>query len=297
VPELPEVETVARGLRRCLTGERVERVHVLRADSIAHPGPRAFAGALAGRRFEGVDRRGKYLLFHLDGGAGMGAHLRMSGRLLYVKKGSRQGEHLRVRISLEGGHELRFEDMRVFGRLWYVEPGERFEDVISGLNALGVEPLPDLTAAHLARGFAGRTQAVKAALLDQSVVAGLGNIYADEALFLSGLHPERSIAGLRADELETLAVRIKEVLAQAIELGGTTLRDYTNADGVNGNYQHESWVYGRTGSPCRVCGRSVERVRLAGRSAHFCASCQPVSARGRGGKPGKRTRARTGGAN
>ena len=279
MPELPEVETVRRGLLADLPGDAIVAVKVLRRESIGHPGPRQFCSGLTGHRFEDISRRGKYLLFHLDGNAGMAAHLRMSGRLILTEPGGKAAPHLRVRISLASGRQLHFEDMRVFGRLWYVPAGCRFEDVVPGLADLGVEPLVDMTAAHLADGFAGRTQAVKSALLDQSLVAGIGNIYADESLFLAGISPLRSIKTLKRAELQRLVSAIREILSTAIELGGSTVRDYTNSRGVNGNYQEESWVYGRENEPCRRCKTPVVRIRLAGRSAHFCPHCQPESQR------------------
>ena len=279
VPELPEVETVRRGLLDDLPGDSVVDVKVLRKESIGHPGPRQFCSGLTGHSFEDISRRGKYLLFQLDRGAGLAVHLRMSGRLILAESGRASAPHLRVRISLASGRQLQFEDMRVFGRLWYVPAGTRFEDVVPGLAELGVEPLADMTAAHLARGFARRTQAVKPALLDQGVVAGIGNIYADESLFLAGVSPLRSVKTLKPVELERLVCAIREVLSTAIELGGSTVRDYTNSRGVNGNYQEESWVYGREGEPCRRCTTPVVRIRLAGRSAHFCPRCQSESRR------------------
>ncbi len=254
-------------------------VQVLRRESIGHPGPRQFCTGLTGHRFEDISRRGKYLLFHLDRGAGLAVHLRMSGRLILAEALKTPASHLRVRISLASGRELQFEDMRVFGRLWYVPAGKEFGEIVPGLAELGVEPLTDLTAAHLAEGFARRTQAIKSALLDQHVVAGIGNIYADECLFLAALHPLRSAKTLKRAELEKLVLAIRAVLTTAIELGGSTVRDYTDSRGVNGSYQEESWVYGREGEPCRRCASAVVKVRLAGRSAHFCPRCQSGSKR------------------
>lgn len=275
MPELPEVETVARGLNVHLRGETIKSVEVLRDDSIAYPSPDQFRRHLKGLRFDKVFRRGKYILCLLEGGAGLAAHLRMSGRLI-ISRTTNQSSFLRVRMKLMSGRELRFEDMRVFGRLWFVPRGKSFEEVIPALSELGVEPLEDMDSAYLKRAFQKKMQPIKSALLDQRLIAGIGNIYADEALFRAGVHPLTPAGKLNAKQLETLCRLIKETLSRAIELGGSTLRDYTDSMGVNGNYQNDAWVYGRKGDKCRICANTVERVKIAGRSSHFCPSCQPL---------------------
>jgi formamidopyrimidine-DNA glycosylase len=275
MPELPEVETVRRGLEQNLAGDAIVGVEVLREASIAYPDIESFARELAGHKFGKVLRRGKYLLLKLDGGTGLACHLRMSGRLL-VRNGKHEPSFLRVRILLASGRELHFEDMRVFGRLWFKPKGKSFEDIIPSLTALGVEPLTDLSGSYLVQAFSGKAQAVKTALLDQHIIAGVGNIYADESLFLSGLHPTLAAGSLSAAQLERLADNVVAVLEAAIKSGGSSLRDYTDANGVNGNYQRQAWVYGRKGEPCRQCGSAIERIKLNGRSSHFCAKCQPL---------------------
>lgn len=275
MPELPEVETVRRGLERQLPGQSVTSVEVLRTDSIAYPAPRKFAELLVGHKFQKLVRRGKYLLIQLDENAGLAVHLRMSGRLLLVDRKVKAGPHLRVRIGISDGRELRFEDMRVFGRLWYVPAGCPFDEVVSGLKELGLEPLEMLSAGHLKEAFANRTQAIKSSLLDQTVIAGIGNIYADESLFEAGINPLRSARDLSLNELDRLTEKIKIVLQRAIDLGGSSIKDYTDSSGVNGSYQHSSLVYGRAGQPCRVCSTAIERIRLVGRSTHYCKQCQP----------------------
>lgn len=275
MPELPEVETVRRGLAIQLPGDKIVGVEVLRPDSIAHPSAREFSRLLPGHKFEELSRRGKYLLLYLDKGAGLACHLRMSGRLLLVERKRSADRHLRVRIKLESGRELHFEDMRVFGRLWYVPPSKTFEEVVSGLRELGVEPLENLSASHLQEAFKNRNQAIKSSLLDQTVIAGIGNIYADESLFEAGINPLRSARDLALDELQALTEKIRIVLGRAIEAGGSSIKDYTDSAGVNGSYQDESLVYGRVGQPCRRCATAIERVRLIGRSTHFCRQCQP----------------------
>lgn len=277
MPELPEVETVRRGLQKQLPGRTILSVKVLRPDSVGHPTPSAFARQVVGHRILSVERRGKYLLIHLDRGAGLSVHLRMSGRLIVVpEKKSKPGTHVRITLTIDGGKELWFEDMRVFGRMWYVPPGKAFEDIVSGLADLGIEPLNgDLDGKFLERVFANRKQPIKSALLDQTVIAGIGNIYADESLHLSLIRPNKPARSLTMKQYETLAKNIRLVLSQAIKLGGSSVRNYVDADGVNGNYQHTAYVYGREGEPCLTCKKdTIARIKLSGRSSHFCPRCQ-----------------------
>ncbi|HEY9776474.1 MAG TPA: bifunctional DNA-formamidopyrimidine glycosylase/DNA-(apurinic or apyrimidinic site) lyase [Planktothrix sp.] len=276
MPELPEVETVCRGLQKLIIGDTICDAKVLRSDSIGYPDPAKFASKIRGHKIERVYRRGKYILIDLDRAAGMAVHLRMSGRLMVVDKKAPPERFLRVRMSLASGRDLRFEDMRVFGRIWYVPPGKTFEQIIPSLAELGAEPLEKLTGKSLGEVLRGKKQPIKSALMDQRVLAGIGNIYADEALFGSRIHPLRQAGDLRDHELDELAKVIRSVLESAIERRGTTLRDYVDADGVNGNYQHSAWVYGREGEPCRVCGLQIERTKIGGRSSHFCVECQPA---------------------
>jgi formamidopyrimidine-DNA glycosylase len=280
MPELPEVETVRRGLEPKLRGRRVTKVTVLRPASIGHPTPNDFVKSLQGREFGDIERRGKYLLFKLDKGAQLGAHLRMSGRLLVFKPGQKQTvreEHVRVRIELDNGHVFVFEDMRVFGRLWFIPAKTPAEKIVTGLADLGVEPLSDeFDADYLQSVLKTKSQPIKGALLDQTLIAGIGNIYADESLHLAGINPQRPAKELKRAQIEALVARVKEVLARAIEKRGSTLRNYTDSDGVNGNYQSTAYVYGREGSGCHQCSTAIVRVKLSGRSAHFCPKCQPA---------------------
>jgi formamidopyrimidine-DNA glycosylase len=276
VPELPEVETVCRGLQRLVVGDTISDAKVLRSDSIAYPAPEQFVRSVRNHKIEKVWRRGKYILIDLDGGAGLAVHLRMSGRLMVVERKAPPERFLRVRMGLGSGRDLRFEDMRVFGRIWYVPKGKKFEDIIPTLQELGIEPLQDLDGKHLSRVLEGKKQAIKTALMDQRVIAGVGNIYADEALFRANIHPLRAAGSLQMKELNKLAEVVREVLENAIRARGTTLRDYRDSEGVNGNYQHSSLVYGRFGQPCKVCGREIERTKIGGRSSHFCTNCQPM---------------------
>ena len=284
MPELPEVETVARGLNGSICGERITAVEILRKESVAYPlAGKQFSRKLVGLVFENFFRRGKYILSTLSDGSTFIAHLRMSGRLVVKAPDVAEDKFLRVRICLASGRELHFEDMRVFGRLWHVPSNSSPEKVCTGLASLGKEPLSELTVAHLKACFKGKKQPVKSSLLDQRIVAGIGNIYADECLFLSEIHPQRSAGSLNDEDLERLLGNIKLVLTDAIAAGGSTLRDYTDSQGVNGNYQNLAWVYGRAKETCRNCPSIIERVKLAGRSSHFCPVCQPLK-RSRGVK-------------
>ena len=205
----------------------------------------------------------------------------MSGRLIVRDKNKssaegREPKFLRVVFYLKSGRELHFEDMRVFGRLWYKPRSVSWEKVIPTLAELGVEPLEkDMDGKHLAEKFANKSLPIKSALLDQRLIAGVGNIYADESLFLSKIHPLTPAKNLKGATLEKLSINIKQVLERSIASGGSTLRDYSDSDGVNGNYQHEAYVYGRTDKPCLTCGELIARLKIGGRSSHYCPHCQP----------------------
>jgi formamidopyrimidine-DNA glycosylase len=275
MPELPEVETVVGELRPHLVGRRILGADVLWHRTIAMPDPVTFAARLHGTQITGLGRRGKYLLFTLDSGDVLIIHLRMTGRLEIVPGDSpvRTGPHVRARFDLSGGESLVFTDARKFGRIWLAREPEEV------LGSLGPEPLDwQFDAARLAGQIRRRRVAIKALLLDQSVVAGIGNIYADEALFLAGIHPLRPGCSLTDGEIDRLRDAIRQVLQEAISQQGTTLRDYRPPYGLEGAYQHQLRVYQQTGRPCPRCGTTIERIRVTQRSTHFCPHCQPRSA-------------------
>ena len=230
-------------------------------------------------------RRGKYLLAELScpaesisanrAGGWLGVHLRMTGQLLWMSETEAVQKHCRVRLSFPNGQELRFVDQRTFGQIWWVPPGLSPEQIITGLTRLGPEPFsPEFSLAYLKRCLQGRQRPIKTALLDQVLVAGIGNIYADEALFLSGILPQTLSAHLTAAQIERLHGAVLKVLQDSIEARGTTFSDFRDVSGINGNYGGIAWVYDRKGQKCRVCESSIERTKLAGRSAHFCPTCQ-----------------------
>ena len=280
MPELPEVETVRRGLEQQVSGFVVARVEVLRARAIASPPlPKLFCSALEGCTVQQWLRRGKYLMASLvrDGqNAGhWGVHLRMTGQFLWMNAPAEPCRHTRVRIWNPQGQELRFVDMRSFGEMWWVPPGEPLESVMTGLRRLGPEPFSSaFSPQHLAAKLAGSHRPIKTALLDQALVAGVGNIYADESLFISRIPPHTPGSELKPAQLERLHQALVEVLQTSIGVGGTTFSDFRDLTGTNGNYGNAAWVYRRGGQPCRVCGTAIRRDKLSGRSSHWCPNCQ-----------------------
>lgn len=274
MPELPEVETVAADLRQVLVGRRFLSADIVWPRTLAAPDPASCSQRLAGRAVLDVGRRGKYLLIHLDSGETLVVHLRMTGRLAVVPPGDPElaSPHLRAAFALADGASLAFNDARKFGRIWLTA------DVAEVVGKLGPEPLGwTFTPEALAEKVGKRRTAIKALLLDQTVVAGVGNIYADEALFLAGIHPTRTGASLTGDEIRRLHATIRQVLAESIEQRGTMLRDYRTPYGDDGAYRERLRVYGRPGHPCPRCGAPIERIRVAQRSTHFCPRCQPAA--------------------
>jgi formamidopyrimidine-DNA glycosylase len=272
MPELPEVETIRRDLLPLLRGRAFTHVWVSPEAPrlVQAPTPADFARLLPGHRIEDISRRGKFLVFHLSGGLYLVVHLRMTGALLHRPSGAPPDRYVRAVLSLDDGSELRFSDLRKFGALWLVS------DVSPVLGRLGPEPLEGLTPSLL-RGVAARRRApIKSLLLDQRALAGLGNIYADEALFAAGLHPQRPASSLSDAEVERLHGAIARVLRAALEDRGASFSDYVDASGREGLHQFRVQVFRRTGQPCHVCGREIARVRVAGRSSHFCPVCQPL---------------------
>lgn len=285
MPELPEVETVRRGLEQQTLQRPIARIEVLRARVVASPPePDAFAAALVQCSVVAWRRRGKYLIAelhrHNEPAGHWGVHLRMTGQFLLVRQGSGTSalppcRHTRVRIWTDDGNELRFVDMRSFGQMWWVPPEHAIDSVITGLRKLGPEPFSDsFTAAHLQTALQGSQRPIKTALLDQKLVAGVGNIYADESLFAAGIRPDTPSGRLNLPQLSKLHAALVEVLQRSIGAGGTTFSDFRDLSGTNGNYGGVALVYRRSGQPCRRCGTPIRRDRLGGRSSHWCPGCQ-----------------------
>jgi len=275
MPELPEVETVRRGLAPYLEGRSLVRVDVRRAD-LRIPVPRDFAGRATNRRVERLWRRGKYLLMELDDGATIIAHLGMSGRLVLAGNGvNGQGRHDHVSFETEDGTHIVFNDPRRFGLITLAGPGDLENHPL--LAAMGPEPLdPAFDGAVISAALRTRSASIKAALLDQQVMAGIGNIYACEALFRAGISPRRKAKGVAGQRAERLVIALKQVLTEAIEAGGSSLRDHRRPDGGLGYFQHSFAVYGREGEPCPGCNcdrdetGGIRRMVQGGRSTFFC---------------------------
>ncbi len=274
MPELPEVETVRRSLSDKLTHKKIDKVEIF-SDKLLAAGDIPAYAALAGQEFTALGRRGKYLILELDNAARLVIHLRMTGKLLYHAAAEPRQKHDHARFAFADGSELVYNDVRAFGRFWLTdEPGLA---AIHGLATLGPEPLDaDFSAAYLTERLRLHPKAkIKAVLLDQTVVAGLGNIYADEVLFAAGVHPERPAAGITEAEAARLAAAMREILTEAIANRGTTFHDYVDGDNRRGDYQAMLRVFQKQGEPCPNCGQPIERVRVAGRSSCFCPRCQP----------------------
>lgn len=270
MPELPEVETTVRGLARFLDGETLARVSTRRAD-LRRPFPPDLVQVLTGARVTGLDRRAKYGLIHVDRGHTMVFHLGMSGR--WRIEPDEIGKHDHLVIETGAGHRLSLCDPRRFGSVDLVETA-RLADWPT-FAAMGPEPLSDgLTPSHLATALAGRIAAIKLMLLDQRVVAGLGNIYVCEALYRARIHPEKPAGQVSRTALARLVPAIRAVLAEAIAAGGSTLRDYAQPDGQLGYFAKAFDVYDRADQPCRSCSTPIKRLVQGGRSTWYCARCQ-----------------------
>jgi formamidopyrimidine-DNA glycosylase len=291
VPELPEVETVARGLNKQVTGEIVESVWIGSKKQPIKSSARLIAGTLEGKRIARVHRAGKHIVFDLEGStealpsngkrrangnpkrqrasqddqkAQWIVHLGMTGRLVVSEPSAEIAKHTHLIAQLASGRELRFIDPRMFGKL-SIHAG--------GFDPGGTEPL-EISEEKFLSLFRGRKTPIKSALLNQKLLRGVGNIYADESLFRAGIRPRRRASTITRQRLAKLHQAVAEVLREAIEQGGSSISDYVNSDGQEGFFQLRHRVYGREGEPCLVCGTAIHRVVLAGRSSHYCADCQ-----------------------
>lgn len=286
MPELPEVETIARGVHERISGDRITEAWFSSYPQPFKTPPSQQAAELAGRVILAVHRTGKHIVFELSGkgvpaagrmnGAGKSAapqaqwivHLGMTGRLLVTTPDNEVVNHTHSRLALASGRELRFIDPRRFGRLEFRNlPGT------SGFKAPGAEPL-SISGRSFAAIFRARRLPIKAALLNQSLLAGVGNIYADESLFHAGIRPRRRTNQITLAEYDRLRLALRKVLRHAIRLGGSSVSDYVDANGMRGFFQLEHCVYLRTGLPCRRCQTPIKRITLAGRGTHYCPSCQ-----------------------
>jgi formamidopyrimidine-DNA glycosylase len=280
MPELPEVEVVRAGLADHVIGRTITRVDVLHPRPVRRDprGPQGFAVALAGRRIEDVRRRGKYLWLPLDGGDALLGHLGMSGQLLVRPAEAPDDRHLRVRMVLTDGLDLRFADQRMFGGLSLSDGGAELPPEIVHIARDPLDPLFD--EAEFVRRVCRRTAGVKRLLLDQTLVSGIGNIYADEALWRARIHGDRPGDRLTGVQVRTLLQHAREVMTDALGEGGTSFDTlYVNVNGESGYFDRSLDAYGRAGQPCGRCGTPIRRVAFMNRSSYFCPRCQPVPRR------------------
>ncbi|WNQ09877.1 DNA-formamidopyrimidine glycosylase [Paenibacillus aurantius] len=273
MPELPEVETVVRTLNRLVVGKQIDDVRVLLNRIIQAPRePEQFSGALKGQTIHGIERRGKFIRFLLDDLV-LVSHLRMEGRYGVYQEDEPLEKHTHVIFHFTDGTELRYRDVRQFGTMHIFAAGEEWSQ--PPLHKLGLEPLDEsFTLKAFRERIAGRTTKIKPLLLNQEYVAGLGNIYVDEALFRSGIHPERTAESLTRKETERLHEAIVHTLREAVDAGGSSIKSYVNGQGEMGMFQQQLSAYGRKGIPCPQCGTLIEKTVLGGRGTHFCPRCQ-----------------------
>jgi formamidopyrimidine-DNA glycosylase len=272
MPELPEVESVVRSLVKHVTGDVIESAWFSEKPQTFKCSPQQIAAAIEGARIDLVHRQGKHIIIDLESGNGASAraqwivHLGMTGKMLVTRPEDEIEKHTHVIASLRSGREIRFIDPRRFGRTWVVTDEARFE-------AGGSEPL-DIAFDDFARLFRGRKTPIKSALLNQKLLRGVGNIYADESLFRAGIRPRRRASSITHNDLRRLHESVQQVLKDAIAAGGSSVSDYVNAEGSPGFFQVQHRVYDREGEPCVVCGTPIKRIVVAGRGTHYCPKCQ-----------------------
>ena len=292
MPELPEVETVRRGLEQKLNNFIIKKVEVCRDSTVAFPNEKdEFIEGLQNSLLNKWDRRGKYLIAQLKkfeskdirfpcgksskNNGSLIVHLRMTGYFKFIDGSTQPCKHTRIRLFDNKNNELRYIDVRSFGQMWWIKEGLSPNTIIKGLGSLGPEPFSkEFDATYLKKVIAKRTKSIKAVLLDQTIVAGIGNIYADESLYTAGISPFRKAKTIKKYELINLKESIVNVLKKSIGSGGTTFSDFRDLAGENGNFGLQTNVYRRTGKKCRKCENFIERQKIAGRSTHWCPNCQ-----------------------
>ena len=281
MPELPEVETVRKGLEKLLNNFYIERVEVLKERSIAgNGGSKYFINNIKNSYLGTWERRGKYLIgsLHTKDKNNKGflvVHLRMTGQFNLIDKQILPCNHTRVRFFEKRGKELRFIDVRNFGQMWFVPSSKSISEIVTGIKKLGPEPFSDIfNSFYLEQYFKNKKRSIKSALLDQEIVAGVGNIYADETLFDAGINPKTESRHLKSHQLKKLCKSLVKILNISIGEGGTTFSDFRDLEGSSGNYGGQAWVYRRGGKSCKKCGEKILREKICGRSTHWCPNCQ-----------------------
>ena len=276
MPELPEVEAVRMTLANLITGKEMIRVWANYPDIVKEPIEfQQFAKRLEGERFESVLRKGKFLILETSQYA-MISHLRMEGKYVLADAQDPYHKHTHLFFTFSDGTELRYEDVRKFGTIHLVKRGRHMQTPM--LQRLGPDAIEvDFHKAYLKEKVRNRTRSIKSLLLDQEIVAGLGNIYVDEVLFHANVHPLQTGAHLSDQDLQRIVQGAKEILQKSIALGGSTVRSYLNAQGKMGTFQNELKIYGKNDLPCIVCGQRIEKIKVAGRGTHYCPQCQKKS--------------------
>ncbi len=274
MPELPEVETVVRGLREVICDKTIDEVEVLEDMIIGYPQEISeFKSTLQNKKITGMGRRGKYIILELQENFLLIIHLRMTGKLLLKKREKEKDKHTRVILRLKQGVDIHFNNVRKFGRMYLVE--ENSTQHAGGFDNLGPEPLSsNFTPETLQKIISHKTASIKSTLLDQKNIAGLGNIYTDEALYRAGIRPDKTANKLKEQEVEKLYEAIVTVLKAGIKFKGTSFSDYVNALGESGDFQEKLMVYGKEGDKCSRCSCEITKTKISGRSTHYCPDCQ-----------------------
>lgn len=270
---MPEVEIIRKSLVGFLKTRRIKNVEIGLSRLIKWPSPTEFSGLVIGKKILDVKRRGKYLLVELENEYYIIVHLRMTGKLLYVKHSEKKDSHSRIVFYLDNDDLLVYADTRTLGTIHVINKTEIWR--ISGLANLGPEPLSkEFTVDYLELILANNKGKIKTLLLNQKYISGLGNIYVDEALFLAGIHPERIAGKIESAEIKKLYTAINKVIKDGLAHGGTTFRDYRNAEGEKGQHQNHLYVYGRKDKPCLNCHTFINKIEVGSRGTHFCPKCQ-----------------------
>lgn len=272
MPELPEVETVKENLKKRLINKKINDVKVLYNNIIAYPDTNTFEKIIKNRTVKNITRRGKFLIFDLEDYYLL-SHLRMEGKYFFKNKNDKINKHEHVIFNLDNNQELRYMDTRKFGKMYLIKK----EDInnTGPLKDLGLEPWNDnLTSEYLLNKYKNKRLPIKTVLLDQSIIVGIGNIYADEILFLTKINPLKKCNLLNKEECERIIKYTKEVLENAIKMGGSTIRTYSSVDGVHGLFQNELLVHGKDKDACPECNNKIEKIRVGGRGTYYCPKCQ-----------------------
>jgi len=274
MPELPEVQTIVTGLNEILKGKTITNTYIYDDMVIGYPDKKQFIEKSKDKKIMSISRRGKYIIVNFDNNQyRLVIHLRMSGKLLYKERQEGREKHTHVVFEFNDNTDLRFNNVRKFGRLYFIED-DKFENA-GNIDNLGLEPLSDKFSLKLFKEMLDKRKGmIKPLLMNQEFIAGIGNIYADEALFLAKIRPDRKANNLNEKEINALYKQLRKILRKGIKMGGTSISDYVNALGETGKFQKELNVYQREGQKCKICGEEIQKKKISGRSTRFCPNCQ-----------------------